>query len=356
MASSLKKPFKLMVTICAVLVVICSAHKVEADDCRRVKNILILFDASGFMNERGRWKGFLKNMGYIEQSIPLAADGFFKVGLRHYGLKVGMGCKSTESILAIQTWDPDVFLNAFPKQVSYGISTLSAGLRAAADDISGVEGKSIIMVIGGGMESCRADPIKIAQQICLNNPDLEIHTFSMAGTGQEGEFFLRSIAEQCRGTYNRLRDMGSPAGWYAWMKRILVEPCRVAQPKPPVQAGPPQVPPVLFDINSYSVRSKEPTINASNLAALDVVGKFLQKLPHSSVVLHGYTDGKGSQKTNLALSRRRANSVKKYLMSKYGINTKRITVYGHGIADPSLGGEAARISGGGRRVEFELFP
>ena len=355
MASSKRGLFKLMVTICAVLAVICSAQRTEADDCKRIQNILILFDASGFMNERGRWKGFLKNMEYLEQGIPLAADGFFKVGLRHYGLKVGMGCNSTESVLAVQTWDPDVFLNAFPKKVSYGISALSAGLRGAADDVSGLEGRSIIMIIGGGMESCRADPIKIAHQICLNNPDVEIHTFTMAGTGQEGEFFLQSIAEKCRGTYNRLRDMGSPAGWHAWMKRILVEPCPRMQPQQPVQAGPPRVPPVLFDFNSFSVRSKEPTINASNLAALDLVGKYLQQLPQSTVVLHGYTDGKGSQKTNLKLSNRRANAVKKYLMSTYGIATNRITVYGHGIADPSMGGEAARIPGGGRRVEFELF-
>jgi outer membrane protein OmpA-like peptidoglycan-associated protein len=351
----MRRLLKLSGVVCVILALCVSARGANADDCRRVKNILVLVDASGFMKERGRWQGLLKNMQYIEQAIPVTADGFFSFGLRHYGLKVGMGCNSTESILALQPWDPDAFLNAFPKTVSYGMSCLSAGLRGAAEDVAGAEGRSIIMVIGGGRESCRSNPIKIAHQICLNNPDLEIHTFSMAGAGQEGQFFLQSIAERCRGTFNRLRSMGSPAGWHAWMKRILVEPCRRSQPQQAAQTGPPQVPPVLFDFNSYSVRSKDPTINASNLAALDAVGKFLQQLPQSRVVLHGYTDGKGGQKLNLKLSRRRADAVKKYLMSSYAINGNRITVYAHGIADPSLGGPTSGIPGGGRRVEFELF-
>ncbi|MDQ1285737.1 MAG: hypothetical protein QG663_1155, partial [Thermodesulfobacteriota bacterium] len=56
------------------------------DDCRRVLNILILFDASGFMKEKDHYEVLLKQMQYFEKAIPLTADGFFNVGLRHYGL------------------------------------------------------------------------------------------------------------------------------------------------------------------------------------------------------------------------------------------------------------------------------
>ena len=79
-----------------------------ADDCKRVQNILVLFDASGYMKERGRYQILLKQMRFFEEAMPLTADGFFDVGLRHYGLKVGLGCNNTQSILAIQPWDPSV--------------------------------------------------------------------------------------------------------------------------------------------------------------------------------------------------------------------------------------------------------
>jgi hypothetical protein len=89
-----------------------------ADDCKRVQNILVLFDASGFMKERGRYQTLLKQMRFFEEAMPLTADGFFDVGLRHYGLKVGLGCENTQSILAIQPWDPERFINSFPRSVS----------------------------------------------------------------------------------------------------------------------------------------------------------------------------------------------------------------------------------------------
>ena len=90
------------------LIVALFAPVAAADDCRGVPNILVLFDASGFMKERDRYKFLLKQMTFFQEAIPITADGFFNVGLRHYGLKVGMGCDSTESILAVQPWDPPV--------------------------------------------------------------------------------------------------------------------------------------------------------------------------------------------------------------------------------------------------------
>ncbi|MFC1834959.1 OmpA family protein [Thermodesulfobacteriota bacterium] len=320
-----------------------------ADDCKRIQNILILFDASGFMKDKGRYEFFMKNMGFFDQAMPLTADGFFNVGLRYYGFKVGMGCESTESILGIQPWDRERFLNAFPKHLSYGVSALSAGLRAAADEVSQAEGKSIIIVIGGGMESCTADPIKTADQIAQNNPDLEIHTFQVADY-QEGTFFLKGIAEKCGGTYNNLRQMGSQAGWHAWMKRYLVQPC--ATPNTQAKEAVTGVGPVVFDYNSFSVRSNDPAIDSRNLAALDLVGKYLQHNPESRLRLHGFTDGKGGQAYNIKLSQRRAEAVALFLHQTYNIPAQRMAVVPHGV-DLQTAGPGSY--GGTRRVEFEFF-
>jgi len=147
--------FRLGLTGLVPLILLCVlvSSVPAADDCRKVPNILILFDGSGVMRERGRYQQLLQQIAFFEQALPLTADGPFNVGLRVYGLKVGMGCDNTESILAIQPWDPERFLNAFPRHISYGTSSLTAGLRAAAEDVAAVDGKSIIIVIGGGVES-----------------------------------------------------------------------------------------------------------------------------------------------------------------------------------------------------------
>ena len=256
------------------------------------------------MKEKDRYQLLLTQMGFFEKGMPVTADGFFNVGLRHYGLKVGMGCENTESILAVQQWDPEKFLNAFPKTVSYGVSSLSAGLRAAADDLASATGKSIILVVGGGIESCKADPVTIADQISRNNPDLEIHTFQI-GNAQEGSFFLKAIAEKGRGTYNTVDSRNNPASWFAWMMKNLVTPCGPAVSPPGGAAASVPVGPVTFDYNSFSVRSTDPAADAANQAALQAVGQALRGNPAARVVLHGFSDGKGKPEYNLKLSRKR---------------------------------------------------
>lgn len=342
-------PWGLMVCL-AVLLLTQAPGPAAADDCKRVSNVLVLFDASGFMKEKDRWDQMLKQMSYFQKAMPLTADGFFNAGLRHYGLKVGLGCDNTESILAVQPWDPERFLNSLPKTVSYGTSSLSAGLRAAADDLAGASGKSVIVVVGGGLESCSADPAKITEQICRNNPDLEIHTFQVGGS-QDGAFFLKAIAQNGRGTYNNANSFGSSADWYRWMKQFLVMPCAgQAQEGAPV-AG---LSPVTFDNNSFSVRSRDPMADAANQAVLASVAQILRQSPMARVVLHGYSDGKGKPDVNLRLSKQRAESVAQFLTGTHGIPAGRISVIGHGATQTMPPGAGPAQDRMGRRVEFEI--
>lgn len=329
--------------VAVLALLLCSGVFAAADDCKRVPNILVLFDASGHMNNKGQYKALLDQMNLFTQAIPITADGFFNVGLRHYGLKVGMGCENTESILPVGPWDPDRFMNAFPKNISHGMSSLSAGLRAAADEAAGLTGKTAIIVIGSGIESCKMDPIKITQQIVANNPDVEIHTFQLGG-GTEGSFFLRGIAEMGRGTYTALDDLNTPALWHSWMRQHLIQPCASSAPAP--AAGPAEkIAPVTFDPNGTSVKSKNPQITAQNLASLQAVAQILKAEPTARVILHGFSvERKGSVKQSLRMSRKRAEAVAHYLATNFGISSSQIGLVAHGSTPDNAG----------RIVEFEI--
>ena len=335
----------------AVMLIVASfLSPAGADDCKRVSNILVLFDASGFMKDK--WEFFLQQMAFFQQAMPITADGFFNVGIRHYGLKVGLGCENTESILAIQPWDPERFLNAFPKNVSYGVSALSAGLRAAGDEAASAEGKTVIVLIGGGIESCNMDPIKVTDQICRNNPDLEIHTFQIANA-PEGSFYLRGIAQRSHGTYNRVEDTRSSASWYAWMKRNLIMPCASSAPQSPEQTRA-AVGPVLFDSKGLSVRSNDPAVDVTNLQNLNAVAQILRTTPSAKVVLHGFSDAKGNPDFNMKLSRNRAEAVAQFLIKTHHVSSTRISLMPHGSSQAALQTPAAAQQPGARRVEFEI--
>ena len=67
---------------------------------------------------------------------------------------------------------------------------------------------------------------------------------------------------------------------------------------------------------------------------LDEIASALQAdTSITDVDITGYTDRLGSEKYNLKLSERRANSVRDYLVSK-GVDGNRLKAYGKGEANP----------------------
>ncbi len=65
---------------------------------------------------------------------------------------------------------------------------------------------------------------------------------------------------------------------------------------------------------------------------LDLLGKSLNKsrLKEFNFIVQGHTDASGEDRYNMNLSNRRADTVKKYLVTKYNINTGRLVTEGKG--------------------------
>ncbi|MDQ3415224.1 MAG: OmpA family protein, partial [Verrucomicrobiota bacterium] len=82
----------------------------------------------------------------------------------------------------------------------------------------------------------------------------------------------------------------------------------------------------LFEYDSADLRG-----NA--VAQLQKVATLIQRNPKATFTLEGYTDSYGSAEYNLDLSRRRAESVKAYLVGVLGINPGQIETRGYGKAN-----------------------
>ena len=107
-------------------------------------------------------------------------------------------------------------------------------------------------------------------------------------------------------------------------------------------------PDVTFAVNST-------TISPMMRDTLDGVAQSMIDYPNSLIDVMGHTDSTGSEQYNLDLSRRRAESVANYLVSR-GVSRARIETIGYGeqypIADNST--EAGRSQN--RRVEIRITP
>ena len=86
---------------------------------------------------------------------------------------------------------------------------------------------------------------------------------------------------------------------------------------------------------------------------LDKLATVLKNNPDTNINIYGYTDSKGTDAYNLALSDRRAAAVKSYLVSQ-GIAASRMLTMGMGEADPIATNDTDAGRAQNRRVEFAI--
>jgi outer membrane protein OmpA-like peptidoglycan-associated protein len=106
---------------------------------------------------------------------------------------------------------------------------------------------------------------------------------------------------------------------------------------------------VLFKFGSH-------TLDADATAALDQMVAKAGSLKNFVVEVQGFTDKSGSKAYNLELSRKRADSVVRYLTLKHSIPLHRIYMAGFGMESQIAEGANRReVSRNNRRVELKLY-
>ena len=108
------------------------------------------------------------------------------------------------------------------------------------------------------------------------------------------------------------------------------------------------LPDVTFAVNSTEI---SPGFRAS----LDQVAQSMLRYPNSLIDVMGHTDSTGSDAYNLDLSRRRAEAVAGYLVSR-GVPRSRIATIGYGEQYPIASNDTAQGRALNRRVEIKITP
>jgi peptidoglycan-associated lipoprotein len=104
---------------------------------------------------------------------------------------------------------------------------------------------------------------------------------------------------------------------------------------------------IRFDFDKYNIRPTDAEILKGNFA-------LLKKFPGMRFQIEGHCDERGTGEYNLALGERRANSVKKYLVS-IGIAPSRISTISYGEERPFDPGHDEEAWTKNRRAHFVVL-
>lgn len=107
---------------------------------------------------------------------------------------------------------------------------------------------------------------------------------------------------------------------------------------------------IVLTFGDVLFASGKSDIKAGAMANFDRLAESLKKQGSSHITIEGHTDSVGGDESNMALSQRRADSVKNYLVSR-GVAAERISAAGKGSAFPVTSNTSASGRQKNRRIE-----
>jgi len=278
-------------------------------------NFIVLFDASGSMQElykdTGTKKIALAEKIFTDRATQLpgldwnAGLYLYTPWKSFYEMQPFNKEKFAAAISDMERYQPSISYKNQPTPLGNAIKNLDPILAKAS-------GTTAVFVFSDGqftLSDPKIYPVPAAQEIAAKYKDVCFRIISSAQTPQ-GEKLVNDLAavNDCSQVVSfdsvLSRSEYTVAALYMVRDKAMVETELISK-----VVGV-ELDNILFDFDKADIRPEYKD-------RLDALAKFLEKNPEAYVVIEGFSDGTGAPKYNLELSRKRAESVKNYLMINY---------------------------------------
>lgn len=340
----------LLVTLAAILTFsLAMATTASAKMVKKVDNFILFVDQSGSMAMKGGAKikkieQAVKDVLALNAAIPELGYNSGVYLFAPFAEQCSMKPYSKATVEGAAK-GIDTEFEIFNRRTPMG-----AGFDSIDPVLSGLSGKTALIMFTDGASNVGADPVAKAQALYAKYGNkLCVHVVSYADT-DEGQAVIEGIraAFPCSVPADSATFADSMA-LQQYAKAVFYD--EVADPKPAPKPEPvPMAKEIIsfnlnFDFDKYQITDEMTPILSKAKAILD-------EDMSATYVISGHTDATGSDAYNQGLSERRANSVLKWLIDN-GINANRLESVGYGESQPKYDNTTKEGRKLNRRVEIQ---
>ena len=205
------------------------------------QNLAIILDASNSMNKPF---GMASRLDVAKDALGdllgILPDGM-NAGLFAYGHRIGKGdreesCQDIEPLFLVRPFAAPMaggMIASIAQIEARGLTPIADALVEAANELTGLEGSSMIVLISDGEETCGGDPLAVAQMLTTMNPPIVLHVIGL-DVDQGIRESLTAMAKRTGGSY---WDVGEASGLFATLTAVVStpEPVKPVTPSIPAQ-------------------------------------------------------------------------------------------------------------------------
>jgi OOP family OmpA-OmpF porin len=292
---------------------------------QKVDNFLVIFDGSSSMWDTYNGSRKFFQSRNIILGINQAVSGLkLKAGLHIIGDTAATKetLANDSLIYGMTDHTPSAFAQALNSVQIKGLTPISIPLTKSVETLKGSVGRMAVIVVSDGLQvsSDTTSPETAAIRLKTAYGDrICIYTI-LIGNDAEGQKTMAAVAKagEC-GFATTENAVATTTGMNEFVEKVFFE--KLAPP------------PVSFLLNVQFDFDKD-TVRPDAADNLDEVGSFLAAHPQIAITLEGHTCDMGSERHNRSLSRKRAESVKRYMVRKFHIDPARLITVGYGFSRP----------------------
>ena len=339
----------------------------------KVDNFIILVDRSGSMDEK--YPGSKLRKITLAKSIMERMNAMIpELGYKG-GLSLANPVKPIQGLETFAVASYGASLAKVPNLIGSDPTPLGVGLKALEPALQAASGRKAVIIVSDGQENEGVESLKVAKALS-EKYGVCFHTISFADTVNGDQKLLDDITalKPC-GVGASAAQLADDAALKKFVKAVFydvagapADPCALdddadgvdnCKDKCPgtakdlaVDANGCPIPVVMklkvnFDFDKSDIKSQYHQ-ELADFAA------YMKQYPGTAVEISGHTDAKGTDEYNQKLSQRRANSVREYLVKKFGMDAKLLTAIGYGESKPVATNDTDAGRAENRRIEAAL--